>query len=389
MLNQIRRIKIISTSNFQSKTSFDLKQNNMDSLEIEMENLQPTDLYTLKLGDNPFHCDLSLHNLFEKNENTKQLLLIFENANCSKPSSVKGRFLRDLKRKDLMCNSVNFFSNCTCYYESSNQRLEVNCSGLGVKISPDMIKDAIVTVDRIEVNEVHLNLANNLLTSLPEIAQSKDYNVTKMNASNNSILTVTVNNFGDSVSVLDLSNNSLDYLNKDVLTKISKMRNVSLGLNPWICDCSSLDFFSSIKSISNIISDYDNMFCENLGKKFDDVIDLEVCFNWALVAGFAGFLAVSGLLSSLFFKFKKDIKIFLYAHDMCLWFVNEEEIDEDKIYDAFVCFASEDQGIVENIIIELESEPEGFRCLVGIRDWEPGHMFPELVSYCYENYNFN
>lgn len=321
----------------------------------------------------PFDCDLSLHNLLYNQEKHKQFVVVFRDAKCSRPETMTGQLVRNLKRKDLTCNTINYFSSCKCFYDELDESVHVNCSDQSLQTFPDLREDKIT---RIGINEIQFDYSNNLLKNLPEIPFDYEFNVTKLIAPNNSIVILNVNNMRDNLKVLDVRNNSLKYLNEDVMKKLSKMEKVWLGGNHWQCDCSTVEYFQSLK---NVICDYDDIYCANINKKLKDSTKFELCFNWPLVAGCGVSLGLLGIFTTLFYKFKKDIKIFLYAHDMCLWFVSEEELDEDKQYDAFVCFAEPDQLIVEEIVTKLESEPDCLRCLVGVRDWPLGEMFPELV----------
>lgn len=212
--------------------------------------------------------------------------------------------------------------------------------------------------------------------NLPKIPKHYAFKVTELLASNNRIGDLTIDNIRD-VKFLDLRHNNLDNLEPEVLSALWKMEKVSLGGNPWRCECSTIKFFNSIKDMKLILTDYDEMFCHNIGKRFADLKSFEVCFPWLLLSICLTILATFGITIGIFYKYKKDIKIFLYAHELCLWFVSEDDLDDDKIYDAFVCFAANDQHLVEDIIEGLEKD--GFHCLVGVRDWSPGEMFPELV----------
>lgn len=378
--NHMETLKIVSTKGFSSKTVIDISGNNFSSIEIQLENLQPHDNFTLNLSDNPLQCDMSLHQLFYDEEEIPQLNLDFETVKCAGPDRIKGEFLSKLSRKDLMCNSLNYFSNCLCFYTPNVKTLFVNCTQLGLNLTPDFSADYNLTMTTLAIDHVEFHFEINSLKSLPAFASNFTFNVTKVFAFNNSIAELKLISIAESTEVLDLRNNSLKFLAEEVMEKLKRIKNVSLGGNPWLCDCSTLDFFNAMKAQKNHINDFNDMYCDNLNRMFDDLESFEVCFNWPIVAGVSGGLGVVGVILALFYKYQKDIKIFLYAHDMCLWFVSEDELDEDKVYDAFVCFADPDQPIVEDIILGLEAEPESFQCLVGIRDWPPGHMFTQLVS---------
>ena len=85
-----------------------------------------------------------------------------------------------------------------------------------------------------------------------------------------------------------------------------------------------------------------------------------------------------GLFSTFFAIFNKQIKIWLYAHNCCLWWVSEEDADKDMIYDAFFIFSHFDDCFVTNLIIDLEEK--SFKCCVHHRDWVAGEMIVTSVS---------
>ena len=89
---------------------------------------------------------------------------------------------------------------------------------------------------------------------------------------------------------------------------------------------------------------------------------------------------ISCLMIALFHKYNKVIKNLLYHHNLCLWFVTEAELDVDKKFDAFLCFASLDDSIIDDVIEGLEKGPDAFNLCVCYRDWIAGDSIHELVS---------
>lgn len=380
--NNINTLTINSSGSNNSSGSFDLRRNSITAINIDLDEVYEDEKFFVSLDVNPFDCDLSLYNLLDTNERNQQLSLSFGNATCKRPRRMQNQLLQTVNKNQLACTTSNYFSDCTCSYQEGNQSLQVQCNELTLKYPPDLRSDRFITNDAFaeKVNQVELGFSNNLLNELPSIPNEFDFNVTRLAASYNSIASIGTDNLSKDIRYLDLRNNSLKSLSDDVTDMLAQMDSILLGGNPWVCDCRSLSFFKAMKHLEPLIEDFDDMICENMHQPFKELSHFEICFNWPLVAVFAAVLAVLAMLVGLFYKYQKDIKIFLYAKNMCLWCVSEEELDEDKVYDAFICFAAQDQETVEELIFGLQDAPGYFKTLVGVRDWPPGEMIPELVS---------
>lgn len=364
--------------------TFDLRYNNKTKFKVEANKDEDYLInHKILLDHNPLMC--SDDDIYEtvKSWKAKEFELDFGDQKCNGPEYMEGVFIRNLELdhifRELPCK------DCKCLLRSVDMTLIVSCAQNGSEQIPGFYDD----YNLLKVEHFRLMLSDTHLKSLPNIAQAKRKVSTEIFAANNDINKIHLLNIHDGVEVLDLRNNKLKEIESSLLGFLGAVPNVSLSGNPWTCDCSTIDFLNHINTYKNTIIDYASITCVD-GRFFKDLESSDICFdNFYIIAIIGVILGLLGVVFGLFYKFNKDIKIWLYANNWCMWFVSENDLDEDKVFDAFVVFASPDQPKIEDLVEGLESGRNQYKCCVGIRDWEPGKLFSQLVIFIFGLKYFN
>jgi len=172
-------------------------------------------------------------------------------------------------------------------------------------------------------------------------------------------------------------------INSDNLTYLT------LHDNPWKCDCDAISLLHFIQTRYRKISDKSKLsqvICYGINKSISSVtfydicqFDLTIIYNSSIAITLIGLII--GFVGTMYYKYKRHIKIWLFAHQWCLRFVTEEELDCDKLYDAFVSFSHKDSDFVEDELVpKLESGPSPFKLCLHYRDWLAGEWISDNIA---------
>lgn len=382
------RIERITNDDF----AYNIIRFDMEKQAEKIINERPNIQWKWILNNNPFHCDctiLQFVKLLRGNINVKQYLkLINDELTCTVPAKLINQSVSQIEPNNLLCpldspNTTEKYcpAKCDCWVRKNDETIIFNCSNARLTEVPLLPKISTRTLSSLQHYE--LNIENNFITELPLSSMEGYDNVVKINARNNSIRFLTVRNLPKNLSMLDISRNKLRTLNTDILQRLNEtgtLKKLIIEGNPWKCECGS-DFLKYIRSHSEKV-DYRNITCHDgvlvRDKNEECPMDKALLILGCVLIALLGFFI--GAVIALYYKYQQEVKVWLFAHNLCLWFVTEEELDKDKKYDAFISFSHKDEDFVtEQLVPELENGPHPFKICLHFRDWVVGEFIPNQV----------
>ena len=350
--------------NFANQLSMNLSYNNISEFKIK-DFLQLTKIETrqflLNINHNPINCDcnaLEFIQFVNRQMKPYDIYNIFDlrvnELKCQTPNHLFDRHVRSLSTSELICNvEKDCPDGCQCQQRPVDNTLIFKC--LILQEFPSLS------------NYTNLNITNTELTY--RLANNKSHKI-------------MLKNIPDDLKQLDLRNNSLQSLDNIIIDRFKSIDKLFLSGNSWTCNCDTAEIVNFYHIFRSQIIDADDMMCAD-GRPFNSVVTKDLCRKLQKIEIFVVFLmgtSLLGIFSTTYLIFRKEIKMWLYAHNCCLWWVSEEEADKDKIYDAFFIFSHLDNNFVTDLILDLELPPKSYKCCVHHRDWPAGEMIITLVS---------
>lgn len=339
--NLIDRIETQDLEGFARKPiSIDLTFNRIEEIMYHSFTDQTAETIVY-LNNNPIACDCRLLK-FVKYLKTRSLPEAVNNPNlvtgdltCAGPGNLTAKSVTSLHPLDLECplddpSTAKKFcpTDCECKTRPEDKLLRINCNAsLNIKLP---------VASELNLNETELTMENKNLTEIPFDQSPGFKQVTKLLLSNNQISEIKLENLPPKLKVLDLNDNNLETLNNSVISFLrnsTTLEELTLSGNPWLCDCAHRDFMILVQNMNTKIPDYSLVKCKD-ERYFNTVNTADLCneeanlFVMVICIITAIMSLILGGLAALYYKYQKQIKMWLYSHNMCLWFVTEEELDK-------------------------------------------------------------
>lgn len=384
------------------KTEFSLRNNKIATVEVstllltsyanhkEQVYSDTSYKHSYRLQYNPFNCNCHLYEFVKYLRDNKQKeTVIFEDSDyytCQSPSLLKGTRLVDLNLGELHCNvTEDCPEKCKCFFRRIDSTTHVNCSVQGLTSIPD----------KAPLNASVLYVQDNRIASLANLSKPPWKNLSEVYADNNALTSVDAKHLPSSLRMLSLSSNNISKFSPETMGMLSNNSlHLMLSGNPWICDCSTFSFKTWLRGHIFRVRDYSDITCNkplrynnSLSLHYiNEIPDSTYCppdtvdqrRQLAIVSGVCVVLAVLlVLVSVLYYRHRQTVIAYIYIHfnNLFVCIFNEEDLDEDKLYDAFISYSSADRDVAMGLLNILESGPheDRFKLCIHERDWLPGY----------------
>ncbi|KAG8200403.1 hypothetical protein JTE90_028578 [Oedothorax gibbosus] len=210
----------------------------------------------------------------------------------------------------------------------------------------------------------------------------------------------------DEIGALDLSNNRLSVvdearlpvtlrvlrLDSNFLTiplvpqSMAQLKSISLGNNPWTCDCDTLLFKKWILSKSDMVVDPNSTMCgpgNLVGRVIWLMMDIDLCptdvgFYVSLAFAALSFCLLLAGVKIAWTRWSVQVRVWLYSKGVT-W-AKERDMDGEKHFDAFLSFSHKDSNfVIEQIVNVVEKRAPNVRLCLHYKHFLPGEFITDNI----------
>lgn len=340
--------------------------------------------------DNPLNCDCQIVQFANYTRHTtpdKPLKLITNQLKCTTPLKFAGKSPANVSLNELICpldiengnTKKHCPQGCDCFVRTVDSIAVFNCSNANLVRIP-----ALPNIRDLRLKSYELYIEFNNITKLPLANATGYHSVRKLFAKNNSIDHINWDNMPKELITLDVSNNCLKNMSESILALAGghHMQNVSLGGNPWICNCDASGLVKFIKTHPTKIQDINEIICTD-GQQMNVLNADGLCptdKNTIIALSIATLMGILMAFLAIFYHvYQLEIAIWWIVRCKCSLFVNRKNVEEKK-YDAFIVYQDDDAVAVENQLIEHLENKEGRLklCLLNRDTLVGSYLFEEV-----------
>ncbi|XP_076359046.1 uncharacterized protein LOC143251678 [Tachypleus tridentatus] len=381
--NQIETVKMNEVNEYR------LSSNAISASNLSRDILDESHIFYLM--DNPLQCDCNLLEFSDylkqsfRNTDTTAKFYSTKDLVCNGPSRLAGKTIISVPRESFTCVVENDCPDlCHCYFRASDETLVVNCSGLHQHYLPLLLPEKATV----------LHFEKNNIKSLNATSFQMYRNLTKIYLDENHISSIDNWYLPPKLEVISLRGNYLTEVSNDIIKQVEDLQNLNLrlGKNPWKCNCHALEFKLWLTENLHKVTDIEDIYCskplELDGTLHNELLvqipDTVLCphNNWPQKIKLISISVISLIFAVLLFvasvfyyRNKRTFIAYMYIHLYGIFkcFFTEKELDEDKIFDAFISYGSSDRDVSFSILKELENKEPHFKLCIHDRDWLVGN----------------
>ncbi|XP_037301980.1 protein toll-like, partial [Manduca sexta] len=228
------------------------------------------------------------------------------------------------------------------------------------------------------------------LTEFPRLPRQPDAtHKWRLHLANNNISHIDAADILENIVELDLRNNFIRRVDGATATNLTSVLQLQLAGNPLECGCEAYTMLRALLEAKSLV-DKKDVRCNGTGQTLTAVTPTPCPVQ--------GTMSVHQLVLPLVLPLVVLLAIVILAYGFItrpatrLWIKlllmrlgwmprRFEPADEDRLYDAFVSFAHEDEElVVEQLAARLESGPQPYRLCLHYRDWAPGEWIPAQIA---------
>ncbi|KAK9693054.1 Leucine rich repeat [Popillia japonica] len=414
------KIKAVELFQLQGVYSIDLTHNEIEHISFAYMHVLPDDpkayATDVKLTNNAISCDcnaLPLIQYFDKSYQDQKIynrISITSDLECHSPQNMIGININTMKSDTFTCDykevyncsddSIGIYKKLLSFQSSCPL---VNCSDRNLQKAPVISKFVPVThlnsmreVPLFTISKLIVDLRNNSITNFTE-KDSSYMNASELYLSNNQLNLLSW--LPPNLTELKLDDNKLKNLDYKAISTLNNSKtlqrvtfhnnpwncNFTFHNNPWNCNCKLLNFTKLVKQIHSKILFEDLLLCSD-NKKIVGLVESNLCGienQAALIAigtCFFMFLITICVALILYYRYEYQVKVWLYSKPIFMWFVLEEDLDKDKLYDAFLSYSHKDEEFVINELLpQLEHCRNPYKLCIHVRDWVVGEFITKQI----------